>query len=117
MTKRFRLADIIWEAANNELWDGSMGWPRREKYSCCAVLSVIEKRMNWKGWGESGYDWAALEKLNYKKEKAQDFLKKLGCPITRVSRFYTSSDRVRQGRRYMWLLLAAQIAEEQDVWI
>lgn len=96
MTKRM-LADVLWEVANDRLWSGTddgKGWC---KFTCDAL------RVH-------GFDV---------KESAIMFLETIGFPRNAEDRYDLfsawSEGEERQGVRYMWLLLAMHVAEDEGL--
>lgn len=103
--KKVMLADVLWRAANEYLSEALSHWDEGRwlsEYSCCAVFECMDSGRSGLGWG--GKDGAA------------SFLQRLGCPIgSAAQRFRTSDLRERQQRRYMWLLLAMHVAEDEAI--
>jgi hypothetical protein len=101
MAKRM-LADVLWDAANRRLaatYDLSLR--RVDVFSCNAVGIALED-----GWG------CCLT------EDVREFLQSLGCSgsaveIERISGLPCGPSL--QGVRYMWLLLAACVAEDEGM--
>lgn len=100
MSKRM-LADVLWEAANVHLLPiapskGDQPWL---SYSCNAVSEAA---------GDDNYEARA---------DAEVFLEELGVSPCRDD--YTFGTRhpgsKRQGVRYMWLLLAMHVAEDEGI--
>lgn len=79
----------------------------KDKFSCCAVESAVEKLFDGQGWGVIGDQYT----------KARLFLKEHGCPVNSAKAF--KDDREfnpnNQQTRYAWLKFAALLAEEQGV--
>jgi hypothetical protein len=98
MTKRM-LADVLWEAANKHLWDGGK---RRfgEEESCFAAKAAALPPGTW----ECGTDVPPIP-----------FLIELGCDYGGAPFEGFECGRVRQGVRYMWLLLAMHVAEDEEI--
>lgn len=95
------LADVLWEAANQHLTE-DLG--RLETYSCNAAM---------KADGSFRLD-AAGNLLGRENSAACAFLAQLGCD-THVAGFKDFREVERQGIRYMWLLLAACVAEDEGI--
>lgn len=94
--RKVKLADVLWDAANECLWDGAGPYPpaRQDEYSCNAVNS------------------AAMG--------ADKFLDSLGCPWVFAACpawewTKGATSKTRQGVRYMWLLLAMHVAEDEGI--
>jgi hypothetical protein len=95
------LADLLWERANELLWNGS-----------CAY-----------GFGERGWRFtcdAVGTRLDYKaKQAAFSLLHSCGLPTNASDRYDLFGDfdygEERQGVRYMWLLLAMHVAEDEGL--
>jgi hypothetical protein len=100
MTKRM-LADVLWEAANVHLSPhDSYGW---NGYTCCAVACAINLR--------DEYEYA-------EETEALKFLATLGCNTGSHGNVLTAlfdEGEERQGVRYMWLLLAMHVAEDEGI--
>ena len=79
----------------------------KDKFSCCAVESAVEKLFDGQGCGVMGDQHT----------KARLFLKEHGCPVNSAKAF--KDDREfnpnNQQTRYAWLKFAALLAEEQGV--
>ncbi len=91
-----KLADVLWDAANVHLSaDNFSAWEKQIDYfSCCAVEYAA-------GDGD-------LE--------AKRFLKSLGCDTASTTSFLSFRPGIqRQGVRYMWLLLAMHVAEDEGI--
>ena len=101
MKNKAKLADVLWDAANAHLLPtapaiGDQPWL---SYSCNAVAEAA---------GDSNYEAQAA---------AEAFLEELGVyPCRDDYTFGTRSPgRKRQGVRYMWLLLAMHVAEDEGI--
>jgi hypothetical protein len=104
MSKKRMLADVLWEAANiNLLPDGhDDGNQQHQWYSCCAIECAAnpEKRVSF----------ALLP------PRVDEWLRSLGCPTKSSTAFLDYKDpEKRQGVRYMWLLLAMHVAEDEGI--
>lgn len=86
--KTVPLADVLWTAANKHL--GAV----ETKYSCFAV-------------------WDACDD-NAAEEIATNFLRSLGVETGTVMEWFPIGP-VRQGVRYMWLLLAMHVAADEGL--
>ncbi len=108
MAKRL-LADVLWEAANVRLSE-DYDVNDAPKATCCAVF-----------WAEHGVEWWSRHrgqqwKTAAKKSDGVQFLKGLGCPVGSSSAFERFEEgEERQGVRYMWLLLAMHVAEDEGI--
>jgi hypothetical protein len=95
------LADVLWEAANNFLWDGFGLEPKayeheRNQYSCDAVHQCFE---------------LPRDRVAVKRHLAE-----MGCNTNTSSGFNSlTAGEQRQGVRYMWLLLAMHVAEDEGI--
>lgn len=94
--KRVALADVLWDAANEHLSD-ALGFPG-ESYSCHAVFSAVK------------WDGPMVRKI-------ESFFAALGCDPNDAYSFGVTSLTKRQGARYMWLLLAMHVAEDEGIYI
>lgn len=98
------LADVLWSAANVRLWDGTgtyWDYPDECGYTCDCIAVAM---------GLEGY-CDLPEQIN-------EWLRSLGCRSSVES--YTFKQRFgdkRQGVRYMWLLLAMHVAEDEKIMI
>lgn len=102
MAKRM-LADVLWEAANEVLSPSQLC--RVADYSCNAAL-IAEGALRTDADG-------AIEKRNL--SKTDTFLRALGCDSS-MEQFKAFPDGPsRQGVRYMWLLLAMYVAEDEGI--
>jgi hypothetical protein len=100
-----KLSDVLWTAANTRLshTDDADWSKRRFSFSCDAVgeLLPVAQRTG------SG---------NAYKHSAFDFLRALGCETSHMYAFHEfPAGMERQGARYMWLLLAACVAEDEGI--
>lgn len=99
------LADVLWEAANVHLWDGMSEYdpaadripldrpsPPR-KYSCDALFSVTQCR----------------------ERSAVEFVESFGVNIHSPMLDDIEEGEERQAARYMWLLLAMHVAEDEGI--
>lgn len=97
-TKKVALSEILWEAANKFL-DPTTRDFWKSSYSCNAVKDCCNARCI--------STWAAI-----------DFLVDLGVdPWHDKYTFGTRSPERRQGIRYMWLLLAMHVAEDEGIMV
>lgn len=95
------LADVLWEAANLRLWDGRSEYHAaplgRWRFSCDAATARD--------------DLAPETRVVVKK-----FLARLGCDTEGLYLFTEFPEgRARQGARYLWLLLAMHVAEDEGI--
>jgi hypothetical protein len=97
--RKVALADVLWTAANEYLWTGGdEGYgPVRYSESC----------------------WAATDALpDYSDESpVYRFLTDLGCDCGWVQFRDYPAGPIRQGVRYMWLLLAMHVAADEGIQI
>jgi hypothetical protein len=94
MSKKRMLADVLWEAANKHLSDGRTYWGT--SFSCHAALDAVD-------WEDS-----AAHAL-------RNFFRSLGCDPGEAYTFCSPSGHARQSARYMWLLLAMHVAEDEGI--
>lgn len=99
MTKKRMLADVLWEAANERLWDGVSEYSVTSGpslYSCDAIFHC--------------FDEPELRR------RAKAHLVPMGCDIISHTLFTEHEfGPARQGVRYMWLLLAMHVAEDEGL--
>lgn len=86
-----KLADLLWDAANNHLAIDC-------GYSCFAVDCAAQKA-GLRSGPKTEYD---------------NFLKQIGCETGTVMSWFKKGTE-RQGVRYMWLLLAMHVAEDEGI--
>jgi hypothetical protein len=91
MSKKRMMADVLWEAANVYLLAEQVWHPEKSYYSCDAALAADES------------------------DRAPNFLQKLGCPGGFGCFEGFEEGEQRQGVRYMWLLLAMHVAEDEGI--
>lgn len=101
------LADVLWEAANVYLSAGGSCDDAIEKFSCNAALRATKEPL-----------FCAFDRYN--DSKTIIFLRKLGCDF--YSTDWGDLDKEiefeqMQGVRYMWLLLAMHVAEDEGVMV
>ena len=103
MAKR-ALADVLWEAANERLDH----IPHREaseleEFSCHAMYRAA-----------FGRHWRRRQST----EAVDGFVMALGCnPGRAMDRDYGVEQDTEQGVRYMWLLLAMKVAEDEKIMV
>jgi hypothetical protein len=96
MSKRL-LADVLWEAANVYLSHDGKCSGNTEGYSCPAIGGAMG------GWLP---------------EDIKEWLRSLGCDphgFTLFSRRAFAHTKHTQGLRYIWLLLAMHVAEDEGL--
>lgn len=102
--KKVPLADVLWEAANRQLnpvGDGD-GGIYDTSYSCVAV------------WSELCRAGIVHREFN----PVWEFLDSLGCKSSSSAlRLNAPRGEKRQGNRYMWLLLAMHVAEDEKIMV
>jgi hypothetical protein len=91
MSKKRMLADVLWEAANVYLLPEQVWHPAKSYYTCDAALAASDS------------------------DAATDFLQELGCPGGFWCFENFEEGEQRQGVRYMWLLLAMHVAEDEGL--
>lgn len=96
--KKRMLADVLWKAANEYLQAGPFGvGDGKEPYSCPAVTRAC--------------------KSTRMPDHVRAFLESLGCSTCRddlLNRAWKFTEQ-SQGVRYMWLLLAMHVAEDEGI--
>ena len=104
MTKKRMLADVLWDAANVHLKSAEeLTKPtNREQFSCHAVLAA------------SGESFAFAFDSYVHQSKAMSFLRSLGCDFNSTA-WDLDAALDWQGVRYMWLLLAMHVAEDEGI--
>lgn len=97
-----KLADVLWEAANKHLNNG-LGYGPDFDFSCEAVAEAL--KIEWDDWPKFLRTHPAIR-----------FLRDLGCKCGsgRLFEGYDNAEQ-RQGVRYMWLLLAMHVAEDEGI--
>lgn len=103
MTRKVKLANVLWEAANTWLHPSeSFGWAReiggRCSYSCHAIQAAVD--------GEPPNDNHSIP------GPVADFLETLGCNGSAAAGKTLNHN---QSTRYMWLLLAMHVAEDEGI--
>jgi hypothetical protein len=106
MSKKRMLADVLWEAANCNLWNGRGREPSSQRAktcgeSCCAA--AFAEAGKWLWWSDA----ADRESVR--------FLRSLGCDTGSTGFYGFERGQERQGARYMWLLLAMHVAEDEGI--
>lgn len=87
--KTVSLADVLWTAANVYL--------QSEEFSCHAVYEALNP----------GAEWDC---------RPDHFLVSLGCDVNK-EQFLEFAHDERQGVRYIWLLLAMHVAEDEGIMV
>ena len=105
MMTKVPLADVLWRAANEHLSDGYAYNSETWVPSCCAVMQVL--RPKWAHSLKSLHEQA-------KKMPAFIFLKSLGCSTHSLA---LRGREDSQGVRYMWLLLAMYVDEDEQIMV
>jgi hypothetical protein len=110
MKKRL-LADVLWEAANRWLATGPTSFHEAPlEYSCNAAIAAENHGRDTR---EAIYETHA----GRRKSSAMRFLGDLGCDAHHARPWGSlriASARI-QGVRYMWLLLAMHVAEDEGL--
>lgn len=102
MGKKRMLADVLWTAANEHLSTDSWYVHGKSLWSCNAVAKAV-----------TGDDDAISKELP---ADVKQFLRECGCRVgVENYTFGTRSELHRQGVRYMWLLLAMHVAEDEGI--
>jgi len=104
MSKKRMLADVLWEAANvclSEFYGADQ--KNREEFSCHATYRAV-----------CGKNWRSSLNFNTRIEQVDEFLSGLGCEVL-SSGFDSDEYSDPQGVRYMWLLLAMHVAEDEGI--
>lgn len=135
MTKQIKLADVFFEAANNQLSTLTYYGSRKSPYSCIAIAEAAKKLAGEKervslSWENGVYREVPASECNIhynltqwsKVAKAKrpvmyaalKFAKEAGCP-TGSGYAMNSVKQNKQGVRYQWLMTLAMLAEEENV--
>lgn len=133
MTKKIKLADVFFEAANNHL--SKEGCWNKEQYSCLAIKNAALKLSGEKEQVTDPYETGSYKRtpsserwVNFatsqwsKKAKEQrpvmyaalKFAKEAGCPTGSTNAMNGVRNNI-QGTRYQWLMTLAMLAEEENV--
>lgn len=109
MKKKVKLADVLWDAANNYL-------PPTDNFtldvwSCNAALHAEFRRIPFRS------DARGDEVIDRRGSACEKFLLSLGCRGHHLHGAFGDfpPGRLRQGVRYMWLLLAMHVAEDEGI--
>jgi hypothetical protein len=104
MKKKVKLADVLWEAANRYLALGVSSEEPPYEFSCPAITCALNN-------GATVY--LSVKADN---EYVHNWLRSLGCESDSWSCFKGfAAGEERQGVRYMWLLLAMHVAEDEGI--
>jgi hypothetical protein len=103
MAKKQKLADVLWVAANEYLSTEADRTFKKRTHTCESVamaLGILWERT----WPQT------------QRQPALMFLRQLGCKTGACTAFsdYEAGPE-RQGVRYMWLLLAMHVAEDEGI--
>jgi hypothetical protein len=108
-TRKVKLADVLWDAANKHLTDGE------DEDGCdytCEAIAYAAKH----GWASPDTDEHATWFDFIANHAAMHFVRELGCDTGRAGQFNDFRyGEERQGVRYMWLLLAMHVAEDERI--
>lgn len=125
MNIKYNIADILHDAADNELahnqetyWlcDGAKRVASRERFSCCAVDNAVGNFLDKKYPHLHWKDKADMK--DYISANISRGLEAMGLDTASTSAFGDELWEIRseiQGQRYFWLKWAALMAEEQGV--
>jgi hypothetical protein len=109
MSEKRMLADVLWEAANKRLCatgGGMDGLARTEmRFSCNSIFRAL----NLKPSPDS------MDGLFQLPLAVKNFLRCLGCDPYEDGYFQGLPPSEQQGVRYMWLLLAMHVAEDEGI--
>jgi hypothetical protein len=98
------LADVLWEAANKWLAADSHDREPPYEFSCAAVTAVFQMPV--------------YKCLSRASAEVDAFLTALGCDCDSWQMFKgVPVGKERQGVRYMWLLLAMHVAEDEGIMV
>jgi len=104
--KTRKLADVLWEAANVHLESTPNGY---RQWSCNAAL-VAEGLLTLEIFSNGKFEGRR------DRSKSDKFLRSLGCDTrTDAPQFPGFFGQQLQGVRYMWLLLAMHVAEDEGI--
>lgn len=112
MAEKRMLADVLWDAANVHLCtDGNLN-EDGYLYSCEAIASAAKH-----AWADpSQCDYIGTWSDFVANHPAMHFVQSLGCNPKRDGMFAAFAyGEERQGVRYMWLLLAMHVAEDEGL--
>lgn len=108
MAKRM-LADVLWEAANEHLASGAAD--DGCIYTCEAIAMAARHP-----WAADCSDDPAIWLDFIEHHPSMHFVRELGCDPKHGGRFIQfHCEEQRQGVRYMWLLLAMHVAEDEGI--
>lgn len=106
-----KLADVLWEAANTCLPAHSSF--DLASYSCNAAL-----RAEFHGIPMKAAKDEIGQRVNRHGSVTHQFLNDLGCTRSPLGGFGKHEPgEIRQGVRYMWLLLAMHVAEDEGIMV
>lgn len=105
MSKKL-VSDVLWEAANKHLWDGSF-WSyignNDEEFSCNAAARALR------------YEIMDDARQSEKGRRVCDFLCSLGVDCGSDKQFAGFGSHVdTQGARYLWLMFAYLVALDEE---
>lgn len=104
-----KLSDVFWEAANKTLNEGEGYWPGTHEESCVAVVEVERPGI----FGEFP-EFPSWRRVSGQSPGVQ-FMKSLGCKTGGFGFKKYERGEERQAIRYMWLLLAMHVAEDEGL--
>lgn len=100
-TKRVPLADVLWDAANRFLSPHNRTQRYFDDFYTCNAVCYAVSRSYVPAW-----------------DQILDFVSDLGCEVSGFSQFKDFPSGIeRQGVRYIWLLLAMHVAEDEGVMV
>ena len=102
--KKVKLADVLWDAANEHLLPDSCddGNPQHQWYSCNAIECALDPNLS--------------TVTLCLPDEVREWLTAIGCDCGSSVCFRDHAQgEARQGVRYMWLLLAMHVAEDEGI--
>lgn len=102
-----KLSDVLWEAANVHLCTDGFYDNGKEKFSCYAALRATKESF------VCAFD-------RYNESETIVFMRKLGCDFHSTAWGKVEEElesEQMQGVRYMWLLLAMHVAEDEGIMV
>lgn len=105
-----KISEILWKAANEQLWDGSNMRVYGNEFD--ASRNANKRRFSCDAFNSHYMTEISLCEMR----KVKEYLAEFGLDCESMQAFHEfDSGEERQGARYSWLMFASMIAEEEGL--